>query len=57
MLFTHLYSGILGKEEQAISKKTNEALIIPETLVHQQAFPTILLNSRSFTVTPRRLGD
>src|SRR5713101_3404401 len=58
MIFISLYSVILGKEEHTTSKETNKAILIPESLDHQDTFPTIfLLNSGSFIVTLGRNGD
>jgi len=34
-----LYHVIIGKEEHTTSKETNQAIVIPEDLVHQHTFP------------------
>mgnify|MGYP007135467071 CR=1 FL=1 len=57
MIFISLYSVFIGKEEHITSKETYKAILIPEDLIHQHAFPTIfLLNSDSFIVTSGRNG-
>jgi len=59
MLFTNLYSVILGTEDHTTSNETNKASVIPDDLVHQHSFPTtiFLLNSGSFIATLGRNGD